>query len=683
MTIEGESFLTSTLADPSSDLAMHAMVSEDVAYAGIDQLARSIAVLSAAIVSVALLLGAVFSGRLIVNPIKAVTAAMTNISRGKVDVDLHGKDRRDEVGQMLRAIEIFRDNLRRDNLLLQKRDQELSTQNLRFDSALTNMSQGLSMFDSAGYLTVSNPQYAFLYQLSETLVQPGTSLKAILRQLVVQDALSEPQAERYNAEAESKARSGKAWDQTLELGSGRVITVSHRPMPSGGWVATHTDITEQREAEAQIAHMARHDALTNLPNRVLFRTEVEQAIDLLGSKATIAILCLDLDRFKAINDTLGHPVGDALLREVAGRLSSAVGEGCLVARLGGDEFAIVQTMQQQPEGATELARQIIDKLSEPYLIKDHHIVIGATVGIAFGPEDGANPDDLLKSADLALYRGKADGGGTYRLFEAEMDARMQARRETEVDLRAAIAREEFELYYQPLMDVESSEIIGFEALIRWHHPKRGLVTPAEFIPIAEETGLIVQIGEWVLRRACFDAAKWPANIRVSVNLSPVQFRSAALIFSVAGALASSRLSPTRLDLEITETVLLQDSETTIATLFQLREMGVQISMDDFGTGYSSLSYLQKFPFSKIKIDQSFIRDIGKGPEAIAIIRAVTGMSKGLGMATIAEGVETREQLDQLRAEGCTEIQGYYVSKPRPIAEATALLERRAPILAVG
>jgi diguanylate cyclase (GGDEF)-like protein len=384
------------------------------------------------------------------------------------------------------------------------------------------------------------------------------------------------------------------------------------------------------------------------------------------------VLCLDLDRFKHVNDTLGHSIGDALLRAVTERLVGCVRDTDTVARLGGDEFAIIQASGEGGADASTLAQRVIDAVSPPYDLDAHQVVVGVSIGIAVAPEDGAQPDELLKNADLALYRAKTDGRGIYRFFEAEMDARMQARRALEADLRRALSIGEFELYYQPLVNVKSREITGFEALLRWHHPERGLVLPEEFISVAEEIGLMVPLGEWVLRRACQEAATWPAGINVSVNLSPVQFKSRNLVTAVTTALSSAALSASRLDLEITEALLLEGSESTLATLHQLRDLGARISMDDFGTGYSSLSYLRSFPFDKIKIDRSFIRNLGEEKSSIAIVRAVTGLGISLGMTTTAEGVETDEQFEKLRAEGCTEVQGYLFSQPRPASELAAL-----------
>jgi diguanylate cyclase (GGDEF)-like protein len=393
-----------------------------------------------------------------------------------------------------------------------------------------------------------------------------------------------------------------------------------------------------------------------------------------------AVLCLDLDRFKSVNDALGHPFGDKLLRHVAERIRGCVREGDTVARLGGDEFAVLQGNISEPSEASLLAARLNAAISAPFDLDGHQVVIGVSVGIAFAPSDADDPDQLLKSADMALYRAKSDGRGTYRYFEREMDALMQARRELELDLRRAIAESEFELYYQPLINLTSGKICGFEALLRWNHPTRGLIPPTDFIPLAEETEMIVPIGEWVLRQACLEATKWPAELRVAVNLSTVQFKKRDLADIVSGALADAGLAPKRLEVEITESVLLLNNEATLTTLHQLREIGVRISMDDFGTGYSSLSYLRSFPFDKIKIDRSFVHDLPTSQDSMAIIRAVTGLGASLGMATTAEGVETEEELAHLKREGCTEAQGYLFSRPKPASELPALLEKQASLM---
>ncbi len=433
------------------------------------------------------------------------------------------------------------------------------------------------------------------------------------------------------------------------------------------------DVTERKQAEARIAYMAQHDALTGLPNRVLFRERLDAALAQLGRRGgLLAVHCLDLDHFKSVNDTLGHPIGDDLLRVVAERLKDNLRDCDLVARLGGDEFAVIQMNIERPSEASDLAARLIAALSANYDIQRHEVVIGASIGIALAPNDGDAADILLRNADMALYRAKTERGSAH-FFEAEMDRRIQARRILELDLRKAFVNGEFDLYYQPLINLDGDRISGFEALLRWHHPERGMVLPGEFIALAEEIGLIGPLGEWVLRRACTEAAGWPGDLKIAVNLSPAQFRTRSVVQAVMSALAYSGLPPHRLELEITESVLLGETEANLAILHQLREIGARISMDDFGTGYSSLSYLRSFPFDKIKIDRSFVRDLAERPDCMAIIRAVTGLGASLGISTTAEGVETREQLERLRAEGCTEAQGFLFSPPRPAAELGALL----------
>jgi diguanylate cyclase (GGDEF)-like protein len=439
-------------------------------------------------------------------------------------------------------------------------------------------------------------------------------------------------------------------------------------MAGGGWLSTHEDVTERRRVEERIEHMARHDALTDLPNRVLFKEKLDEAAARAQARGMVAVLCLDLDRFKQVNDTLGHGVGDLLLKGVAARLRGCAGEADTIARLSGDEFAVIRERVETAEDAAALARRILEELAAPFLLDGHQVAVGGSIGIALGPADGVDADRLLKNADTAAYRAKSDGRGTYRFFEAGMDERLQERRATELALRAALSRGQFELFYQPLVNVRDRRITGFEALLRWRHPDRGLVSPAEFIPLAEEIGVIVPIGEWVLRTACAEAAGWPSECRVAINVSPAQFSSRNLVSAVTDALAAAGLAPHRLELEITESVLLENSAAVTATLDQLNALGVRISMDDFGTGYSSLSYLQKFPFDKIKIDASFIHSLGRGEESIAIVRAIAGLGKSLGITTTAEGVETEEQLESILAEGCDEVQGYYFSAPRPAKE---------------
>ncbi|SDJ90550.1 diguanylate cyclase/phosphodiesterase [Bradyrhizobium sp. Rc2d] len=547
----------------------------------------------------------------------------------------------------------------------------LGRQQIVLDSALENMSQGLCMFDADGKIILFNERYAAMLRRTDILLA-GRLLVDVLRE---EQAKGQWQgdADEFFTRLVADAREGRTTTDVVNR-FGRSIRVVNQPMQGGGWVATFEDITEWLEAQAKISHMARHDALTSLPNRVLFHEQLEQGLRRTSSGDQLAVLCLDLDHFKDINDSLGHPIGDALLKEVGRRLKTTVGEHDTVARLGGDEFAVVQIGRSEETAARSLAGRLVEVISAPYEIDDHQIVIGVSIGIALAPQDGNNPDELLKNADLALYRAKADGRGTYRFFETGMDARAQARRLLEMDLRAALQRDEFEVYYQPIRDVASGRVVAFEALLRWNHPQRGLIAPISFIPLAEETGLIVQLGEFVLRSACTDAATWPDDVDVAVNLSPVQFKSPNLIASVTEALAASGLDARRLELEITESVLLQNSEATLTTLHELRAMGVRISLDDFGTGYSSLSYLRSFPFDKIKIDRSFVSELATREDSMAIIRAVTGLGRSLGIVTTAEGVENDAQLELLRREGCTQAQGYLFSKPRPASDVAMMLD---------
>jgi diguanylate cyclase (GGDEF)-like protein/PAS domain S-box-containing protein len=558
--------------------------------------------------------------------------------------------------------------------------QALGRQKELLDAALENMSQGLCMFDADGRILLFNEHYLRMMGRGDLKLE-GRLLRDVLRELKAVGRW-EGDPDEFVANLIVEARDGRS-TTNIVVQSGRSIRIVHQPMQGGGgWVATFEDITEWQRAQAQITHMARHDALTNLPNRTLFREQLEQALRIAKRGDKLAVLCLDLDHFKDINDSLGHPIGDALLMEVGRRLISCIRDDDTVARLGGDEFAIVQRSgADEANPAVSLASRLVEEISAPYDIAGHQLVIGVSVGISLAPDDGKHPDELLKKADLALYRAKADGRGTYRFFETGMDARAQARRLLELDMRAALPRGEFEMHYQPIRDVAAEKIVACEALVRWRHPMRGLIPPANFIPLAEETGLIIQIGEWVLRTACCDAAAWPDDIGVAVNLSPVQFKNPNLVLQVMNALAQSGLPAHRLELEITESVLLQNSEATLATLHALRGNGVRISLDDFGTGYSSLSYLRSFPFDKIKIDRSFVEDVTSREDSLAIVRAVAGLGRSLGIATTAEGVETMAQLDVLRREGCTQAQGYLFSKPRPAAEVMKLFTRRESAVA--
>ena len=557
--------------------------------------------------------------------------------------------------------------------IVQRRKAELERQNIRLDAAVNNISQGLCMYDAKGRLVICNQPYARIYNLPEQYLKPGTQLEDILGYLFDHGMSTMTNREAYINWRRDVISRGVYGKNVHEL-NGRTIMMQHHPMKDGGWVSTHEDITEQRQNEARIRHLARHDALTDLPNRIQFleeMTQVETSI-VRGEKA--AVLCIDLDHFKGINDTLGHAMGDAVLKQVSARLWGTTRETDVLARLGGDEFSLLLTPIEGPREAAMVAERIVKAIAAPFSINGHHILIGASVGIAMAPGDGITTDELMKNADLAAYRAKSDGRSTYHFFEPGMDATLQQRRVIESGLRMALQNEELRLVFQPLVGLKENRITCFEALLRWDHPEHGAISPVEFIPVAEDTGLIVPIGEWVLREACKTATSWPGNIRVAVNLSPVQFKNRRLFELVQSALSDAGLPATRLELEITESLLLADSEQTLETLHRLRGLGIRIAMDDFGTGYSSLSYLRAFPFDKIKIDRSFMRDLSRNGDNLAIIKAVIGLGHSLGMSMTAEGIETEEQLAAVRDQGCNEVQGFLFSPPMPAVAVQALLE---------
>jgi diguanylate cyclase (GGDEF)-like protein len=557
----------------------------------------------------------------------------------------------------------------------ERADRELCSQNVRFEAAFSNMSQALFMFDAEDRLMVVNGRAAEMFGLPASSFSTGITFAATRALLAAASNLGPTDIKAMFESIERLKAIGQRTSHLRELADGRTLSVNFAPIESDGWLVTLEDTTRRRQAEARIAYMAHHDALTGLPNRVLFHTRLREAIARGRRGEPCAVLYLDLDHFKDVNDTLGHPIGDALLRAVTSRLAAEVRETDTMARLGGDEFAIVQSSVDQPRDATALAARLIELFKTPFDVNGHQVMTATSVGIALVPEDGEDADRIMKNADLALYCAKADGRGRFRFFEPEMDALMQTRRAMELDMRKALQAGEFELFYQPLMNIKTGSIAGFEALVRWRHPKRGLVQPDDFIPLAEEIGLIVPLGAWALRRACQDAVSWPGDIKVAVNVSVIQFGGGTLLEDVAAALRETGLHPSRLELEITESVMLNDTETTLVILYQLRDLGVGIAMDDFGTGYSSLSYLRRFPFSKVKIDRSFIADLGKDGGSDAIVTAVTELCETLGMLTLAEGVETEEQLTQLRAGNCGEAQGYLFSTPRPASEVQAMCLR--------
>jgi diguanylate cyclase (GGDEF)-like protein/PAS domain S-box-containing protein len=672
-------------------------------------------------------------------------------------------------------------------------ERALNDQKLQLDTALSNMRQGLQMYDAKGRVILTNQKYMKTYGLPPDAEKLGWTIRDVLHLRKAAGTLA-GDPDQYLAKMIDR---GKVETKVVQLPDGRTISVTNAPVPDGGWVSTHEDITESKRREAsfrllfesnplpmwvfdvdtlrflavndaavahygfsreqflamsvsdirpiedrerlvqfvrnsaglqqgeeiwrhrkaggseievavysralqydgraavlvairdvteqrraemerarseeRIVHLAQHDALTDLPNRVLFCEELDRALARVQRGDRVALLSLDLDRFKDVNDTYGHLLGDELLKAVADRLRGCVRETDLVARLGGDEFSVLQTSLEHSSDPAALATRIIDALKAPLHIGGHEVEIGVSVGISVAPNDAIERGQMLKYADLALYGAKSSGRGTYCFYEPEMDARVKARRALEFDLRQAIMCGEFELHYQPLVSLRDNKITGCEALLRWCHPKRGMISPAEFIPLAEESGLINPLGEWVLRTACTQAATWPDGIKIAVNVSPVQFKSGNLVQLVVNILATSRLPASRLELEITEAVLIRDDEAALAVLHQLRKLGVRIAMDDFGTGYSSLSYLHRFPFDKIKIDRSFIKDVTEKNGSHSIVQAVVSIARSQNITTVAEGVETEEQMELLRSLGCTEMQGYLFSRAIPASEISRLI----------
>jgi len=622
--------------------------------------------------------------RQITRPLTDITRVLSGIAVGDFENKVVGTERHDEVGDIARSVvslqrsvkerDALRTRVHEKNTILKSQEAQLREQNVLFDAALNNMSHGLCMFDVDGRLIVSNQRYAELFGLQPGSVKPGMTVSELTA--LQKGKKVEPETSR-SWELPSPARTASPGAQITEMvkiRSGRIVLTTRQPLADGGWVAISEDITERQEARDRLAFLARHDLLTQLPNRVEFRDQKQMLLkrqEVEGGE--FAILCLDLDEFKTVNDSLGHPIGDELLRQVAVRLRTLAGEKDLVVRLGGDEFAILTGLPSHLKDIDDLAQSIIWELSQPFQVADHEIVIGVSIGISIARGDGIAADELFKQADLALYRAKEDGRNTYRFFEADMGVAVNDRRELITDLRSAIANGELELYFQPQYCLESFAISGFEALVRWNHPTRGLVSPGDFIPIAEDTGLISPLGEWVLNEACRIAAGWPQHLRVAVNLSPRQLRGHAFSPVLIGALIKTGLQPERLELEVTEGVLLTDSEEVLNALHQAKSLGVKVSMDDFGTGYSSLSYLRRFPFDKIKIDQSFVRSMAYSDDSISIVKAVIELARNLNMSTTAEGVETKQLLDMLADIGCDEAQGYFLGRPMPVAEAEELI----------
>jgi len=534
--------------------------------------------------------------------------------------------------------------------------------------ALERLPHGMCAFDPHDVLVLANAHYRQIWGLPPEVVRPGTRFREIMdatpgRETAASRARPQP----------APGTEGTRWRE-WQLDDGRFIEIVVSRRADGSCVALHEDVTEQRQSQERITFLARHDLLTGLPNRNVLREELERALSATRRGETVALLCLDLDRFKPVNDTYGHGTGDSLLKQVAQRLRECVRETDVVARVGGDEFAVVQRGAAPPEGAARVAARIVEVLNQPFDVDGHVVHIGASVGIALAPGDGTDGETLMRHADMALYQAKSDGRAQMRFFEAGMNERIDARRGLENDIRQALADRQFELAYQPRFDLRDGRLVGVEALLRWHHPQRGNVPPSDLIPLAEETALIVPIGQWVLEQACQDAQAWPMHLTVAVNVSPVQFARGAVVRDVNRALAQTGLPARRLELEITESAIFKDPAAALAALHELRGSGVRIALDDFGTGYSSLSHLRSFPFDHLKIDRSFVRDVVDREDLRAIVRSVTTLAEGLGMQTTAEGVETAEQLDAVRALGCSAVQGYHLGRPMPAAQIGRLID---------
>ena len=606
-------------------------------------------------------------------------AALVGSAYDEFDRDRRRTDR--SMSLMIEEIDAINRNLEllvaKRTSELRAREEDLRAQNMRFDVAINNMAQGLLLFDSSQRLIVCNQRFIEMYGLSPHAVKPGCSF----RDLVVyrREAGSlKGDVDDYCASVLRNVAQGNITHRILETVDGRSIQIVSQPLSDGGWVATHEDITERRRAEERITHLAHYDALTDLPNRTLFHERLKRELARIPEGEQLAVLYIDIDEFKSVNDTLGHQIGDELLKSVAVSLGRCVrGADDFVARLGGDEFAIVQTAVKTPAEVSDLVTRVFDAIREPHECVGHQVTTDASIGIALAPQHGTDLDQILKNADLAMYAAKSAGRRTYRFFQPAMDAQVNTRRKLEMDLRQAISDGGLEVYYQPCMSLQDNRITGCEALLRWRHSERGMISPAEFIPIAEETGLINQLGEWVLMTACMAAATWPDDIRLAVNVSPVQFKSGTLALKIIAALAASGLPASRLELEITEAVLIRDDEAALVILHQLRAIGVRIALDDFGTGYSSLRYLQRFPFDKIKIDRCFVNDIAEPDGSSCIVRAVVNIAAARNMTTTAEGVETQQQHELLRALGCAEMQGYLFSPAKPAAEIQRLLSSHA------
>jgi diguanylate cyclase (GGDEF)-like protein len=579
-----------------------------------------------------------------------------------------------------RRVQEAMQEVQQQNVALRERDRALNIQNVLFDAALNNMSQGLLMTDSNQRLIIYNHRFVEMFAIGPEAFSIGLPARDVLDWIGNAGRLPGHVVDDMIIRQRVLADAREAGNFLVAGADGFAVSVAQRPIADGGWLATYEDVTERYRAEEKVRYAAHHDALTGLPNRVLFHQRLAEMIGKLGYHETgLALLYLDLDRFKQVNDTLGHPIGDHLLVAAGRRLLGCLKGDATVARLGGDEFAIAYVAPDARHSAEVVAERIIRELSNSYHLEGHIVSVGASIGVVIADSDQTNADTLLKHADMALYQAKSAGRGVHCVFEVDMERQLLVRLTIEEDLAAALDRGELELFYQPLYDLGRARISGFEALLRWRHPVRGLVSPAHFVHVAEETGMIRQIGAWVIQQACNDALKLPPDVKVAVNLSPVQFQQCDIVGIIAEALDATGLSPSRLELEITESTLLESNAATLDALFRLRDMGLRVALDDFGTGYSSLSYLRRFPFDKIKIDRSFVCEMASREDCAAIVMSVVTLANRLGIITTAEGVETLEQLSAVRDAGCTEAQGYLFSRPLPLPDVLAFFGESDPL----
>jgi diguanylate cyclase (GGDEF)-like protein len=664
----------SRISEPAGRIAVGVSKAEVVAHAR-SSAAKSIGIAAAvgALAAVAVWFGAEV---LLVRNIRALAEAARQIGRGNLNARPELPTSAGELQLVARALSEMATGLGEREEQLRTSRQALDEKTAILEATLEHMDQGLLMVDENSSVRICNARAMDLLGLPAELMLARPNFRDVLTYQLAAGEFDDVADHLKQQQAFDKELLARQSMYERERPNGTILEVRTTPLPTGGAVRTYTDLTERKLAERRILHTARHDLLTDLPNRLLFRERLDEALaESQRSGDHFAVLWLDLDRFKAVNDALGHAVGDELLVAVADRIRGILRQGDVIARLGGDEFAILQRAPEQPEAASSLADRLISELSQPFHIHDHQLHIGVSVGMAVWPSDGADGDTLLKNADLALYRAKADGRGVFRFFEAEMDAQVKTRRALELELRSALNDSQFELYYQPLVGTRDRKVKAFEALVRWNHPTRGLVAPDEFIALAEETRMILPLGTWIIQEACREAAGWPLGVGVAVNISAVQFASGTLVQSVREALDSSGLRPERLQLEITESVLMDNAELSGHIFKELHDLGVRIALDDFGTGYSSLSYLRSFAFDKIKIDRSFLRELTATAGSLAFVRTIVSLGASLGIPVCAEGVETEQQFELVRSLGCSEAQGYLIDRPQPAGRALAILKQ--------